>query len=194
MERQALLGPTSRGTPLNQNGDPLRITARFNRPFRTRPPSTLLIPCFSFDSSLCQSKYTPHTSPHYRLLSRRVTLSTVTYVVIHPTDGSPDRTILQIDQEHRKRGWAMIGYNYVVAGSGTSWSARPNHFVSRGGLGVVPSASILSLPANFNRAFQTPPPLRPTQLATLDSTGRGRSSRVSATQSHNRLSPCRDHC
>ena len=47
-------------------------------------------------------------------------LSAVTYLIIHHTDGAPDQTVPQIDQEHRNEGWAMIGYNYVVDGAGSA--------------------------------------------------------------------------
>lgn len=60
-------------------------------------------------------------------------LSQITTLIIHHSDGSPDQTPLEIDQEHRAEGWACIGYNFVISGDGTVYEGRPTN--------VVPSAA-----------------------------------------------------
>ena len=60
-------------------------------------------------------------------------LSQITTLIIHHSDGSPDQSPLEIDQEHRNEGWAMIGYNFFINGAGTVYEGRPTN--------VVPSAA-----------------------------------------------------
>lgn len=60
-------------------------------------------------------------------------LSQITTLIIHHSDGSPDQTPLEVDQEHRNEGWAMIGYNFFIGGDGTVYEGRPTN--------VVPSAA-----------------------------------------------------
>lgn len=59
--------------------------------------------------------------------------STITDYIIHHEAGSLTETPLEIDQQHREEGWAMIGYNYIVGTDGTISTGRP--------LDVVPSAA-----------------------------------------------------
>jgi hypothetical protein len=56
-------------------------------------------------------------------------ISLITDLIIHHSDGSPNQTPLEIDQEHRGNGWSMIGYNYVVGPSGQIWKGRPDEYV-----------------------------------------------------------------
>lgn len=46
-------------------------------------------------------------------------------IVIHHSDSAPETTVEQIHQWHLARGWAGIGYHYVVRGDGTVWRGRP---------------------------------------------------------------------
>jgi hypothetical protein len=54
--------------------------------------------------------------------------SDITDLIIHHSDGSPNQSPLDIDQEHRAEGWDMIGYNYVIAGNGTIYKGRPDQY------------------------------------------------------------------
>lgn len=55
--------------------------------------------------------------------------SQILALIVHHSDGPADQDPLAIDREHRAQGWAMIGYNYVIAGDGTIYKARPDGFV-----------------------------------------------------------------
>ncbi|MFY9739136.1 MAG: peptidoglycan recognition family protein [Candidatus Cybelea sp.] len=65
--------------------------------------------------------------PAFAMTPRDV--SQITYLIIHHSDGPPDQDPLAIDQEHRAEGWAMIGYNFVIAGDGTVYQGRPTNVV-----------------------------------------------------------------
>lgn len=62
------------------------------------------------------------------------------------------RTLRSIQKNHFERGWADIGYHYVIDASGRTWQCRPlkyqgahagNHQLNRGNIGI-------SLMGNFN--------------------------------------------
>jgi hypothetical protein len=94
-------------------------------------------------------------------------LSTVTYLVLHHTAGSPDQTVAQIDQEHRNEGWAMIGYNYVVDGTGNCWSARPDNVVPAAAWGLNSTSLNVALTGQFQPDVAGYAPPRSIQLAAL---------------------------
>jgi N-acetylmuramoyl-L-alanine amidase len=51
------------------------------------------------------------------------------YLIIHHSAGKPTDTVADIDQEHRKRGWLMIGYHFVIEREGVHGflkAARPD--------------------------------------------------------------------
>lgn len=73
-------------------------------------------------------------------------LSAITYEIIHHSDGPPDQDPLAIDQEHRAEGWAMIGYDYVIAGDGTIYKGRPDDVVPAAAEGLnTPSVDVCLL-------------------------------------------------
>jgi N-acetylmuramoyl-L-alanine amidase len=69
--------------------------------------------------------------PAFAMTPRDV--SSVTYEIVHHSDGPPDQPIADIDAEHRAEGWAMCGYNFIIAQDGTAWQCRP--------MNVVPAAA-----------------------------------------------------
>lgn len=69
--------------------------------------------------------------PEFPMASR--SLSDITDLIVHHSDGSPDQTPQDIDAEHRAQGWAMCGYNFILTQDGRIWQCRPND--------VVPSAA-----------------------------------------------------
>jgi hypothetical protein len=94
-------------------------------------------------------------------------LSVVTYLVIHHTDGSPEQSVAQIDQEHRSEGWAMTGYNYVIDGSGTCWSGRPNDVVPAAAWGLNPISLNIAVTGQFQPGIANYAPPRSSQFAAL---------------------------
>jgi hypothetical protein len=60
-------------------------------------------------------------------------ISDITDFIVHHSDGPPTQTPQEIDAEHRAEGWAMCGYNFIIAQDGVVWQCRP--------LDVVPSAA-----------------------------------------------------
>lgn len=72
------------------------------------------------------------TYPAFGYMAPR-SLSQITDLIVHHSDGPSDQSPLEIDQEHRNEGWAGIGYNYLINGSGTVFKGRPDD--------VVPSAA-----------------------------------------------------
>jgi hypothetical protein len=53
----------------------------------------------------------------------------ITDLIYHHSAGSPDQTPREIDLEHRERGMAEIGYNYVIAKDGTIYNGRAANFI-----------------------------------------------------------------
>lgn len=104
-------------------------------------------------------------SPSFTMTPRD--LSSVTYLVIHHTAGSPDQTVAQIDEEHRSEGWAMIGYNYVVDLTGRCWSARPDDVVPAAAWGLNPVSINVAVTGQFQPSDANYAPPRPVQLAAL---------------------------
>ena len=94
-------------------------------------------------------------------------LSAVTYLIIHHTDGAPDQTVPQIDQEHRNEGWAMIGYNYVVDGAGKCWSARPDNVVPAAAFGLNASSVNVVVTGQFQPGVANFASPRAVQIAAL---------------------------
>jgi N-acetylmuramoyl-L-alanine amidase len=62
--------------------------------------------------------------PVHDALSGR-NLSLVTDFIVHHSDGALTQGPLDIDIEHRNRGWAMIGYHYVITPNGDVYEGRP---------------------------------------------------------------------
>ena len=59
--------------------------------------------------------------------------SAITDIIVHHSAGSLSQTPLDIDLEHRARGMAGIGYNYIIGPTGVVFSGRPAN--------VIPAAS-----------------------------------------------------
>jgi N-acetylmuramoyl-L-alanine amidase len=66
----------------------------------------------------------------------------VRYLVIHHTARPANESVHSIDAFHRDRGFAMIGYNFVVDADGTIRRARP--------LDVAPAATLGLNPVSIN--------------------------------------------
>jgi len=51
----------------------------------------------------------------------------VTHIVIHCTDTPEGRhtSVADVDAWHRQRGWACIGYHYLIGLNGEIWEGRP---------------------------------------------------------------------
>ena len=74
-----------------------------------------------------------YPAPKFEMTSRSI--ADVTDLIVHHSDGPQDQSPLAIDAEHRAENppFAMIGYNFVIAGDGTVYEGRP--------VGFVPSAA-----------------------------------------------------
>src|ERR1035437_10389284 len=57
------------------------------------------------------------------------------YIFVHHTDGPAVQTVDEIDQEHKAKGWAGIGYNRVVYHDGTIHPGRPDDIMGAQALG-----------------------------------------------------------
>jgi N-acetylmuramoyl-L-alanine amidase len=78
--------------------------------------------------TIVQPDYPP---PAFPMAPREVP---ITALIFHHSDGSPTQSPLDIDQEHRGEGWAMIGYDLVIPLDGSFVAGRPE--------GVIPSAAL----------------------------------------------------
>ena len=61
---------------------------------------------------------------HNQLTTRRVTDQIVIHHTGNPTDD--DLSAAEIDASHKARGWACIGYHYVIRKDGTVEQGRPH--------------------------------------------------------------------
>lgn len=71
---------------------------------------------------------TPVVFPAHDACTER-DLSVVTYEVIHHSVTPLTTTVLEIDQMHRARGFAMFGYNFAVDTHGTVFQGRQMDWV-----------------------------------------------------------------
>lgn len=76
-------------------------------------------------------------------------LSEITDLIFHHTAGPTSQSALDIDQEHRNEGWAMIGYNYVIDGDGQIYEGRPAEFVPSAAYGRNSQSVNVVLTGNF---------------------------------------------
>jgi N-acetylmuramoyl-L-alanine amidase len=76
-------------------------------------------------------------------------LVAITDEIIHHSAGNPNQTPLEIDAEHRARGMAMIGYNYVIAWDGTVYAGRPVGFVPAAAYGRNTESINICVLGNF---------------------------------------------
>ena len=90
---------------------------------------------------------------HSRLETRRLT----DMVVIHHT-GNPsddDLSAAEIDASHKARGWACIGYHYVVRKDGTVEQGRPHWTVGAHAYGENSHTIGIHVCGNFEEAEPT---------------------------------------
>lgn len=90
---------------------------------------------------------------HNRLETRRLT----DMVVIHHT-GNPlddDMSAAEIDASHKARGWACIGYHYVVRKDGTVEQGRPHWTVGAHAYGENSHTIGIHVCGNFEEAEPT---------------------------------------
>lgn len=76
-------------------------------------------------------------------------------IVYHHTVDS-DMTPQQIDQIHKDRGWAGIGYHFYIRKDGTIYRGRPENAVGSHAPGVNSKAFGIALEGNFNNEYLTP--------------------------------------
>lgn len=86
--------------------------------------------------------FTPHTKP-------------VHMVVLHCTDSDPSATVENIHQWHQARGWAGIGYHWVVTADGRVEKGRPEHAQGSGVRGHNNGVVHVCMVGRFDKA---PPP------------------------------------
>lgn len=93
----------------------------------------------------------------------------ITDLIIHHTAGAVTQTPLEIDQEHRNIGDAMIAYNRVITPDGKVYMGRPDNVVPAAAYGRNAESINVVLVGNFqsNDAGYTGPPT-PQQLDALD--------------------------
>lgn len=68
-----------------------------------------------------------YPAPQFAMTPR--SLADVTDLIVHHTAGSLTQTPLEIDQEHRNIGDAMIAYNFVITPDGKVHEGRPVSYV-----------------------------------------------------------------
>lgn len=93
----------------------------------------------------------------------------ISELIIHHTAGPAHQGPLEIDAEHRARGFAMIGYNYVIDYDGTVFAGRPLLDVPAAAYGRNATSVDVALTGNFqsdDHGF-TGPPTQP-QIAALE--------------------------
>lgn len=95
-------------------------------------------------------------------------LTVITDEIIHHSAGSVHQTPLEIDEEHRGRGMAMIGYNFVIDRIGTVYNGRPLTFVPAAAYGRNLESVNICLLGNFEKddpGYTGPP--TPAQIQAL---------------------------
>jgi len=73
----------------------------------------------------------------------------ISELIIHHTAGPAHQSALAIDAEHRSRGFAMIGYNYVIDYDGTIFAGRPLEDVPAAAFGRNATSVDVALTGNF---------------------------------------------
>lgn len=76
-------------------------------------------------------------------------------IIIHHSAGSSDGTREHIDEQHKKQGFGMIGYHYVIEKDGTTQIGRPDWAVGAHALGANYDSIGICLPGNFQGTLPT---------------------------------------
>lgn len=76
-------------------------------------------------------------------------------IIVHHSAGSPNTTREQIDEQHKKQGFGMIGYHYVIEKDGTTQIGRPDWAVGAHALGANYDSIGICLPGNFQGTLPT---------------------------------------
>lgn len=95
-------------------------------------------------------------------------LPQITDEIIHHSAGSIFQTPLEIDEEHRERGMAMIGYNFLISRDGTVSTGRPLTYIPAAAYGRNTESVNICVIGNFEGGHPgyTGPPT-PAQIKAL---------------------------
>lgn len=109
----------------------------------------------------------PYPEPQSTMALRLI--GSITDIIIHHSAGSPNQSVLNIDREHRARGMAMIGYNYLVMCDGTVCMGRPVQYIPAAAYGRNSESINVCVLGNFEEADPgyTGPPTKE-QVASLE--------------------------
>ena len=73
------------------------------------------------------------------------------YIVIHHSEVSTPHTVEDIHRWHQKRGWAGIGYHYVISKDGEIYEGRPSNTVGARVKGHNAESIGVCFEGNFNK-------------------------------------------
>ena len=76
--------------------------------------------------------------------------SSITDIIVHHSAGGLFQTPQQIDSEHRARGMAGIGYNYVINPAGVVFSGRPANVIPAAAYGRNAESLNICVIGNFH--------------------------------------------
>lgn len=88
-----------------------------------------------------------YASPAGEMIPRPI--AHATDLIIHHTAGPAVQSALDIDAEHRQRGFAMIGYNWVIEHDGRVCKGRPMDVVPAAAYGRNSQSIDIALTGNF---------------------------------------------